>query len=65
MTSSDTANFQTGTLSSDTAIYDSGAFSGITVQSDAWTANVASASFTGKTISIANGAPSRLRARAG
>ena len=31
MTSSDTANFQTGTLSTDSLVYDSGAFAGITV----------------------------------
>ena len=61
MTASDTANFQTGTLSSDTIIYDSGAFSGITVQSGAWTANVASASFTGKPITISSGATFALK----
>ena len=61
MTASDTANFQTGTLSSDTITYDSGAFAGITVQSGAWTANVASASFTGKPITIASGATFALK----
>ena len=61
MTASDTANFKTGTLSSDTVIYDSGAFSGITVQSGAWTANVASASFTGKPITISSGATFALK----
>ena len=61
MTASDTANFKTGTLSSDTIIYDSGAFSGITVQSGAWTANVASASFTGKPITISSGATFALK----
>ncbi len=61
MTASDTANFQTGTLSTDTIIYDSGAFSGITVQSGAWTANVASASFTGKPITISSGATFALK----
>ena len=61
MTASDTANFQTGTLSTDTIIYDSGAFSGITVQSGAWTANVASASFTGKPITVSSGATFALK----
>ena len=61
MTASDTANFKTGTLSSDTIIYDSGAFSGITVQSGAWTANVASASFTGKPITVSSGATFALK----
>ena len=61
MTASDTANFKTGTLSSDTITYDSGAFSGITVQSGAWTANVASASFTGKPITISSGATFALK----
>ncbi len=61
MTASDTANFQTGTLSSDTITYDSGAFSGITVQSGAWTANVASASFTGKPITLSSGATFALK----
>ena len=61
MTASDTANFQTVTLSSDTIIYDSGAFSGITVQSGAWTANVASASFTGKPITVSSGATFALK----
>ena len=56
MTASDTANFQTGTLSSDTITYDSGAFANITVQSGAWTANVSSASFTQKPITVASGA---------
>ena len=65
MTASDTANFQTGTLSSDTITYDSGAFSGITVQSGAWTANVASASFTGKPITIASGAKFALAGASG
>jgi autotransporter-associated beta strand protein len=61
MTASDTANFQTGTLSSDTITYDSGAFAGITVQSGAWTANVASASFTGKPITVSSGATFALK----
>ena len=61
MTASDTANFKTGTLSSDTITYDSGAFAGITVQSGAWTANVASASFTGKPITISSGATFALK----
>ena len=65
MTSSDTANFQTGTLSSDTIIYDSGAFLGLTVQSGAWTANVASASFTGKPITVASGAKFALAGASG
>ena len=56
MTASDTANFQTGTLVSDTVTYDSGAFKNITVQSGAWTANVASACFSEKPITIASGA---------
>ncbi len=61
MTASDTANFQTGTLSSDMVTYDSGAFAGITVQSGAWTANVASASFTGKPITVSSGATFALK----
>ena len=56
MTASDTANFQAGTLASDTVTYNSGAFSNITVQSGAWTANVSSATFTYKPITIASGA---------
>ena len=56
MTASDTANFQTGSLSSDTITYDSGTFANITVQSGAWTANVSSASFTQKPITVASGA---------
>ena len=56
MTAADTANFQAGTLSSDTVTYDSGAFKDITVQSGAWTANVSSATFTYKPITIASGA---------
>ena len=65
MTASDTANFQTGTLTTDTIIYDSGAFSGITVQSGAWTANVASTSFTGKPITVASGAKFALAGASG
>ena len=61
MTSADTANFQTGTLSTDSLIYDSGAFAGITVQSGAWTTDVASASFTGKPITVASGATFALK----
>ncbi|MBO7683232.1 MAG: autotransporter-associated beta strand repeat-containing protein [Kiritimatiellae bacterium] len=61
MTSADTANFQTGTLSADTLIYDSGAFAGITVQSGAWTTDVASARFTGKPITVASGATFALK----
>lgn len=61
MTASDTANFKTGTLSSDMVTYDSGAFAGISVQSGAWTANVASASFTGKPITISSGATFALK----
>ena len=61
MTASDTANFKTGTLSSDTITYDSGAFASISVQSGAWTANVASASFTGKPITISSGATFALK----
>ena len=56
MTSADTANFQTGTLSSDTITYDSGAFAGITVPSGAWTVNVSSACFTNRPITVASGA---------
>ncbi|MBR1586986.1 MAG: autotransporter-associated beta strand repeat-containing protein [Kiritimatiellae bacterium] len=56
MTAADTANFQAGTLASDTVTYDSGAFKDITVQSGAWTANVSSATFTDKPITIASGA---------
>ena len=56
MTASDTANFQTGTLSSDTVTYDSGTFANITVQSGAWTVNVSSACFTNRPITIASGA---------
>ena len=65
MTSADTANFQTGTLSADTLIYDSGAFAGITVQSGAWTTDVASASFTGKPITVASGAKFALAGASG
>ena len=62
MTASDTANFQTGTLSSDTITYDSGAFAGITVPSGAWTVNVSSACFTEKPITISSGAKFALYA---
>ena len=56
LSAADTANFQTGTLSSDTVTYDSGAFKDITVQSGAWTANVSSARFTLKPITVSSGA---------
>ncbi|MBQ7188690.1 MAG: autotransporter-associated beta strand repeat-containing protein [Kiritimatiellae bacterium] len=56
MTASDTAQFQTGTLSSDTIIYDTGNFANIAVPSGAWTVNVSSATFTYKPITVASGA---------
>lgn len=56
MTASDTANFQTGSISSDTITYDSGDFAAITAQSGTWTVNVSSACFTNRPITIASGA---------